>query len=158
MANHGKFKAAVEATPSIRRAYRPGLQALPKADRNRLDERELATGSVFVDETLKDAKLHPNSHRWDYGIGLGNARVGEHILWLETHHAASGETERVLLKLDWLKTWLRTEAPELNKLPGKFVWLLTNKENNPNDRRRRAQAAEQKLLIRVQGTLHLSKF
>ena len=66
--------------------------------------------------------------------------------------------ERVLAKLEWLKKWLRTEAPELNKLPSKFVWLLTNTENNPNDRRRRAQAAEKKLLIRVQGTLHLSKF
>ncbi len=158
MENHGKFKAAVEATPSIRRAYHPGLQALPKADRNRLTDRDLATGSVFVDKTLEDSNLHTNSHRWDYGIGLGNTHVGERILWLETHHAASGETKRVLLKLDWLKSWLRKEAPELNKLPSKFVWLLTNTENNPNDRQRRAQAAERNLLIRAQGTLHLSKF
>jgi hypothetical protein len=158
MQSQGMFKAAVEATPTVRNAYCPGLQALKKTDRSRLADRELATGSVFVDETLKNAKLHPDGHRWDYGIGLFDASAGERILWLEPHHAASKQTEIVLAKLDWLKTWLRTEAPELNKLPSKFVWLLTNTENNPNDRRRRAQAAERRLLIRVQGTLHLSRF
>ncbi len=60
MEPQGKFKTAVESTPSLRKAYQPGLQALEKAHRNQLADRELATGSVFVDETLLKAKLHRN--------------------------------------------------------------------------------------------------
>jgi hypothetical protein len=150
------FHGAVEATPSIRGAGRPGLQALVRADRERIIDGTLATGSVALDEALLRADPHGN--RWDYGIGLPPqaGRSGESVLWLEVHHAASGETEAVVKKLEWLKSWLREHAPRLDALPRKFVWQLSNVERHPNDRLRRNRLAEQHGLRRVEGRLRLA--
>lgn len=148
----GSFKAAVAMTPAIAHAHQPGIQALVPADKKRLLVAETATGSVALDEALRDR--FPNANRWDYGIGLPAGKA-EQVLWLEVHHAASGETEHVLRKLRWLKGWLRDEAPELDRMPAKFIWLLSNVEN-PNDRRRRQQLAEKHGLRRHQGALNLA--
>lgn len=148
------FGARVQATPAIAHAYQPGIQSLLPVDRRRLAASERATGSIALDDALKDR--FPESHRWDYGIGLPGERT-EHVLWLEVHHAASGETERVLRKLRWLREWLRGEAPALERLPAKFIWLLSNVESNPNDRRKRQQLAETHGLRRHQGILHLDR-
>ena len=150
----GSFKASVTATPAIAAAYCAGVQALLPADKKRLVGAERATGSVALDDALKAA--YPNSNRWDYGLGLPTER-GEQVLWLEVHHAASGETDRVIRKLQWLKEWLRNEAPALERMPAKFVWLLSNVESNPNDRRKRQQLAEKHGLRRHQGMLDLSR-
>lgn len=50
---------------------------------------------MALDEALKDR--FPSANRWDYGIGLPAGKA-EQVLWLEVHHAASGETDRVLRK------------------------------------------------------------
>lgn len=147
------FKAAVKAAPAIAGAYQPGVQALLPADKRRLLGAERATGSVALDEALRGD--FPSSSRWDYGIGLPGGKA-EQVLWLEVHHAASGETDRVLRKLEWLKGWLRDHAPALDRLPAKFVWLLSNVESNPNDRRKRQQLAEKHGLRRHQGPLDLA--
>jgi hypothetical protein len=149
----GSFKAAVQATPAIALAYQPGIQALLPTDTRRLAAAEGATGSVALDEALKDRC--PNDPRWDYGIGLPAGKA-EQVLWLEVHHAASGETDRVLKKLQWLKGWLRNEAPALDRMPAKFIWLLSNVESNLNDRRKRQQLAEKHGLRRHQGVLNLA--
>lgn len=146
------FKKAVQATPAIAYTCQPGIQALVPADKQRLVAADRATGSVALDDALK--ARFPNDYRWDYGIGLP-AGQGELVLWLEVHHSASGAAERVIKKLQWLKGWLRTEAPALNRMRAKFIWLLTNVEN-PNDRRRRQKFAEQYGLQRRQGVLNLS--
>jgi hypothetical protein len=33
------------------------------------------------------------------------------VYWLEIHPASDGEVKVVLAKLEWLKNWLRTKAP-----------------------------------------------
>lgn len=151
------FHAAVEATPSVRGAHRPGLQALERADRERIDDGPFATGSIALDEAL--ARAEPNSNRWDYGIGLPKVhRRGESVLWLEVHHAASGEAKAVLKKLEWLKRWLREQAPRLDALPRTFVWQLSNVEHHPNDTRRRAILAEKHGLKRAGRRLRLADY
>lgn len=148
------FAAAVKSTLAINTAYQPGIQALEPTDKKRLAAADRATGSVALDEAVKDR--YPNAHRWDYGIGLPTAGKSERVLWLEVHHAASGETDRVIKKLQWLKEWLRSEAPDLNRMPATFLWLLSNVESNPNDRRKRQQLAEKHGLRRHQGVLNLA--
>lgn len=150
----GSFKAAVAATPALAGAHHPGVQALLPADKKRLAGAERATGSLALDDVLKAA--FPNANRWDYGIGLPAAK-GEQVLWLEVHHAASGETDRVIRKLQWLKEWLRNEAPALDRMPAKFIWQLSNSESNPNDRRKRQQLAERYGLRRHHGVLDLAQ-
>lgn len=152
-----RFQRAVAATPGISGAHQPGIQALEPRDRKMLAEadKKLATGSVFLDESLK--KSQPNANRWDYGIGLGDDKY-EHIVWLEVHHAASKQADLLLKKLEWLKHWLSTSAPELDRMPRRFVWLLSNVETSPNDRERRNRLAEKHGLIRRQGALRLGEF
>lgn len=151
-----RFQKAVEGTPAIREKYRSGVQALEARDRERLDGKEAASGSIFVDEALKKAKSHATANRWDYGIGLRPDGQGqETVLWLEVHHAASKQADKVMAKLAWLKAWLQAEAPLLGAMRREFVWLLSNVETNPNDRERRNLLAEKHGLKRVQGRLNL---
>jgi hypothetical protein len=149
------FKAAVQATPMIASAFCPGVQALKREHRQGLRNAQIATGSIDLDATL-EPHFH-NDHRWDYGIGLAQDARTEKVLWLEVHHAASGETERVINKLKALKAWLQSSAPELDRMPKKFVWQLSNVERNPNDRRSRNKLAEAGgIHLRVQGALDLA--
>lgn len=153
-ATRSRFQIAVEATPDLAGAYRAGIQALEPADRERLGDRQTAGGSVNVDAAL--LKAQPSANRWDYGIGIGGAT--ETVVWLEVHHASSGQADVVIKKLAWLKDWLQSRAPELARVNRRFVWLLSNVETNPNDRARRTRLAEKHGLIRVQGVLHLGKY
>jgi hypothetical protein len=148
------FKRAVESTESIPGAYQPGIQALKAEHRRGLNNGQVATGSIDLDSAIRTQ--FPQDHRWDYGIGIPDASQKEKVLWLEVHHAASGETERVIRKLESLKSWLREHSSELNALPKVFVWQLSNKEHSPNDRRKRNQLAAKHGLKRVQGVVDLA--
>jgi len=151
------FQTAVEATSSVCDAHRPGLQALLRADRERIIDGPLATGSIALDEAL--VRAEPNSNRWDYGIGLPTVQGrGESVLWLEVHHASSGEAKTVIKKLEWLQLWLREQAPRLDALRKTFVWQLSNVEHNPNDTRRRTLLAEQYGLKRAGRRLRLADY
>jgi hypothetical protein len=120
------FRQAVEATPSVQGKYRPGLQALSAGDaaRIRCDKPRRLTGSINVDRSLQVAQ--PNAPRWDYGIGCrrGNA---EAAVWVEVHPASSTSVTDMLDKLQWLKEWLRTQAPALKALTqGDYYWVSTD--------------------------------
>ena len=127
-----------------------------RRDRAFLKDVQSVTGSVEVDQTLLEQRLHPNGNRWDYALGMPHTNASERVVWLEPHHAAGGETATVIRKLVWLKEWLRNEAPNLEKLPRSFVWLVTTKEN-PNDRRRRAAEAEKHGLRRAYPPVSIEK-
>lgn len=149
------FRAAVLAVLPITNAFREGVQALNKEHRQGLKNAQITTGSIDLDAALQTA--YPNDHRWDYGIGIPHNTQTEKVLWLEVHHAASGETERVIKKLQALKAWLAANAPVLAAMPRVYVWQLSNTENNPNDRRKRNALAATHGLRRVQGVLDLAK-
>jgi hypothetical protein len=120
------FQQAVCRTPDLgAAAFQPGLQALGNHSRRIqcADARRL-TGSVALDDRL--ASTYPNDPRWDYGIGLREAR-GETAIRIEVHPASTGEVEAVLNKLRWLKDWLRIQAPKLHRLTAAqaYYWLAT---------------------------------
>jgi len=158
MATKGQFQRAVKATQAVADAFYTGIQALEDRDKNLLEDKDLATGSLALDRTLREAELFPNDNRWDYAIGLSAPKNTERVLWLEPHHAGSGQTDKVIKKLHWLRNWLRDHAPQLEKLRKDFVfvWLVTSKEN-PNDRQRRTSMAQKHGLRRVNGRLRLSE-
>ncbi len=151
------FQNAVEKTPSVSTAFQAGIQALEPVDRKRLDSKDQATGSLSLDETLKRAL--PNANRWDYAIGLKKNNHRERVLWLEVHSMSSGQSQLVVEKLNWLKAWLRDDAPLLNAIEKVFIWQLSGKDSsNPNDRRRSMQLAQKHGLRRIVGRLDLSSF
>lgn len=120
------FRQAVEATPSVAAHYQKGLWALSAGDTARIrcaNTRRL-TGSVNVDSALQAAE--PNAPRWDYGIGYcrGNNDVA---VWVEVHPASSTSITDMLRKLQWLRDWLRTQAPALAALTqGDYYWVSTD--------------------------------
>ena len=118
------FATAVKRTPSISEHLKGGLQALHNVDRRRVScEGRNLRGSVAIDDALR--RSHPNAARWDYAVGFGRERRHDSIVWLEVHPASSHHIGEVLDKLDWLKHWMRDEAPELGRFPRCFCWIAS---------------------------------
>lgn len=125
------FKEAVEATPDIATGYKAGLSAMGEyssrvsaADTTRLQ------GSVDIDSCT--TSKYPNANRWDYAL----AYKGE-VFFVEVHSANTSEVRTVLRKLQWLRDWLNSHAPELNKMKAKssnpFVWIQSKNFQIPKN-------------------------
>jgi hypothetical protein len=90
------------------------------------------THSVDIDTAF--SRSEANATRWDYGIGV-EAGQGERAYWIEPHPASStGEVDKMLQKLAWLKQKLSLPAyAGLKKLTGKtqasgntaFIWTYS---------------------------------
>ena len=118
------FRNAVERTPHLAEAWRPGLQALRARDRPHVEAENTRrlTGSAYIDEALE--VVQPNAHRWDFGIGYQHSnRNDECVYWVEIHTADDRGVEQVLDKLRWLKDWLAGEGQPLNRFEREFIWL-----------------------------------
>jgi hypothetical protein len=118
-----RFKSAVEKTPDIEKCYKVGLRALgSNSTKVSMGNPSLCNGSVEIDKCVKSK--YPNTNRWDYCFSYkGEAH------FVEVHSAYTSEINTVLRKLKWLKEWLISEAPEINKLRAKepFYWLQSGK-------------------------------
>ena len=134
------FRQAVAQTPDLGApTFQPGLQALGNhSSRVQCADTQSLTGSVALDDVLK--AQYPNDPRWDYGIGLRKAR-GEAAMWIEVHHASTSEVTTVLNKLQWLKNWLKNQAPLLDKLTTaqSYYWVAISgvhiRQGSPQARR-----------------------
>ncbi|MCX8038074.1 MAG: hypothetical protein N3D11_13675 [Candidatus Sumerlaeia bacterium] len=120
------FQSAVQATPSVCKAYEGGLKALGKYSLKVCCKKpHQLTGSINLEKALR--RREPKSPLWDYGIGY-RTRASEKAIWIEVHSASSTHVKDVLNKLRWLKNWLRLSAPELHALThGDFYWIATGK-------------------------------
>ena len=122
-----EFERAVRETRGLGDdAYQPGMQALPRNDRAKVDCRNpaLLTGSVFVDEALRHAQ--PNAPRWDYAVGVMDGRT-EKIVWVEVHPATTHGVTEVLRKLAWLRQWLAGDGLPLARLPARHAWVASDR-------------------------------
>jgi hypothetical protein len=90
------------------------------------------SGSVDVDGHFRAAE--PQSHRWDYGIGVQLSNGQELVCWVEPHPASStSQISKMLAKLAWLKSKLDTPAfkklKAMTHAPGHtgtpYYWLRT---------------------------------
>jgi len=130
-----KFKAAVEATRSIKNCYQPGLRGFgANSAKINLTNTSLCNGSIDIDACVRED--YPNSNRWDYCFGYNNEAY-----FVEVHSANTGEVSTMLNKLQWLKDWLNSDAPALNSIKAKvpFYWIQSGKynilPNSPQSRR-----------------------
>lgn len=110
------FPEAVVATSDIENCYQAGLQAILQRDRSKISlyDTRACEGSVDIDSCL--TRKYPSDNRWDYCLSY----KGE-VFFVEVHTASSSEVSTVIRKLSWLKNWLNSEAPEINKLKAKSV-------------------------------------
>lgn len=118
------FQDAVKNTPDIANCYQVGLRGLGTySNKVQLSDTSKCSGSVDIDACTTEK--YPQLNRWDYALGYK-----EKVYFVEVHTANTGQVSTVLRKLQWLKDWLNTEAPELNKLKAQeqtpFVWIQTN--------------------------------
>jgi hypothetical protein len=117
------FRQAVLATPDIATGYEAGLSAMG-ADSVRVSVTNTTQlrGSVDID-SCTTAK-YPDANRWAYALAYK-----DEVFFVEIHSANTGEVRTVLRKLQWLKDWLYSEAPDIDKLKAKsrnpFVWIHT---------------------------------
>jgi hypothetical protein len=91
-------------------AHAEGKGALQGAYRSRVVSRpgSVLTYSIDLDSHFKSAE--PNSPRWDYGIGVKQRNGAELAFWVEPHPASStGEVQKMIDKLNWLKSKLETK-------------------------------------------------
>ena len=123
------FREAVESTPDIANGYKAGLAAMGRY-RHRISAKKPSKieGSVDID-TCTTAK-YPNDNRWDYTIAYN----GE-VFFIEVHSAHTSEVKTVLRKLQWLKDWLNSQAPGLNKLKASsrvpYIWIQSKNVQIP---------------------------
>lgn len=113
-----------QANDSLRPFYEHGLGAMKKGDRRCIcvPETKLIGCTVALDEAAE--KAYPVDNRWDYALEYdGNT------FFIEIHHASTSEIDCVIRKVDFVKTWLNDNAPEILSLPQKesgarrFYWV-----------------------------------
>ncbi len=128
------FQVAVENTEEVKNGFCVGKQAIKNVDRSKIaatDNKKLQ-GSLDIDTLVK--ALYPREPRWDYALSYDNK-----IYFVEIHPAETSQVDRLVSKVNWLKNWLKTQAPEINKLPkaeypytwvqsGRYAILPTSKE------------------------------
>jgi hypothetical protein len=137
------FKEAVEQTPHLANAWKPGLQALRARDRPHIqpqDSRRLR-GSVDIDEALRAAD--PDANRWDFGIAHQHAnRADEFVYWVELHTANDAEVKIVLQKALWLRQWLAGDGHRLRLFEREIIWLSSGATTFTLNAPQRKQMAE----------------
>ncbi len=100
----------------------PGLKALRKTDSSRVRGGRSLTGSIDLDEALKDDS--PSDNRWDYLIGRKLRDRDDHLHCVEVHRADVGEVKVMIAKKAALDRFL--VGKPLGKLPSTFHWISTD--------------------------------
>ena len=123
------FKEAVALTPDVATNYCCGIDAFGEyRSKIKVPDTTKINGSLDIDESTK--KIYPNDNRWDYAICYN-----EEVFYIEVHSAITSEVTRMINKLKWLKNWLVSQAPEINKLTTKtkepFYWVQSSNSNIP---------------------------
>ena len=123
------FEEAVKATPDVSTGYREGIEAFGEYKAKiKVPDSKKINGSLDIDAMT--VKLYPDSNRWDYAICYD----GE-VFYIEVHSAITSEVSKMIKKLQWLKSWLATKAPEINKLTAKtrqpYYWVQSSGCNIP---------------------------
>jgi len=122
----GEFRDAVDATPNLLGAWKPGLRALRAEDKPHIqpEDARMILGSVDVDTALTSTA--PNANRWDFAIGYKHANRDEPVLyWVELHTAADAQMKVVIRKLEWLLGWLESDGRKLGKFERDFIWVAS---------------------------------
>jgi len=119
------FLEAIANTAELSGAGCPGLSGIESADRTKIvykDPRKI-NGSLNIDSAVKN--LYPNDSRWDYAISYNNQ-----VCYFEVHPATDKEINKMHEKFSWLKQWLKTNAPEINrleKMSQPYRWIPSGK-------------------------------
>lgn len=117
------FEEAVNSISDLSGGYCKGLRAL-KTDSSKIKPKDLncLSGSVDIDSCVK--RKYPEAARWDFAIGYE-----EKAYFVEVHPANTSNIKEMLKKVDWLKSWLRSEGKALDKIKKdkRLYWVPSGK-------------------------------
>ena len=138
------FEQAVKETEDVHNGYQPGLLALKAyANKIRVPNPSKIGGSLDIDGTTKC--IYPNDYRWDYAICYD----GE-VFYIEVHSAITSEVAKMINKLNWIKNWLSTKAPKINKLTTKskrpYYWVQSSNYAIPKHTSQYRKIVQNKIL------------
>jgi hypothetical protein len=119
------FQVAIENTEEVKNGFCVGKQAIKSIDRSKVvaAKKNKLQGSLDIDSQVK--VLYPNEPRWDYALSYDNK-----VYYFEVHPAETSEVDKVVNKVKWLKCWLKSQAPEINKLPkaeNPYIWVQSGR-------------------------------
>ena len=117
------FADAVQGTPELAECLGAGLQALgANRYKIRVDVTRDLTGSIDIDACL--TRRYPNAPRWDYAFGYK-----DRVYYVEVHQGRTGEMQKVIAKLDWLRQWRARSATNLEDLKHRstYHWISTGR-------------------------------
>lgn len=118
-----RFRNAVEKTPDISKGFYSGLRALGRyTSVVKPSDTALCEGSVDIDKCTE--QKYPLENRWDFML----AYEGE-VYFVEVHSAETAEVNKVIRKLGWLKEWLQTQAPLIDKMKASspYYWVQSGR-------------------------------
>lgn len=118
------FKVTVQKTPEVTNCLQSGLKALGSDSKKILVKNTFLCGrSIDLDTCL--AKTYPQNSRWDYCFAYG-----DEVFFVEVHSAITSEVTTVIKKLEWLKNWLKNNAPDIDKLKAQsrtpYYWIQSS--------------------------------
>lgn len=119
------FQVAIEKTEEVKNGFCVGKHAIKSIDRSKVvaANKNRLQGSLDIDSQVK--ALYPNEPRWDYALSYDDK-----IYFFEVHPAETSEVDKVVNKVNWLKCWLKTHAPEINQLPKAeypYTWVQSGR-------------------------------
>ena len=118
------FQEAIENTEEVKNGFCVGKQAIKSIDRSKVvATNNKVQGSLDIDSQVR--ALYPNEPRWDYALSYDDK-----IYFFEVHPAETSEVDKVVNKVKWLKCWLKTQAPKINKLPKAehpYTWVQSGR-------------------------------
>lgn len=130
------FQEDIANIVGLNDAYRSGLRALRKGDRQKLSAAQTRriSGSADIDSAL--SSRFSQDPRWDYAIAWKAANQSELLHWVEVHPAdGTGTIGEIEAKLAWLKGWLGNEGSQLRPYRPRFVWIASGRsafqQNSP---------------------------
>ncbi len=138
------FKEAIEATPDVSAGYCKGIEAFGEYKAKiKVPDSLKIDGSLDIDKMT--VRKYPDDNRWDYAISYD----GE-VFYIEVHSASTSEVAKMIKKLSWLKTWLATKAPEINRLTTKtkqpYYWVQSSNCNIPKHMPQYKMVVQNKIL------------
>lgn len=119
------FQVAIESTEEVKGGFCAGKQAIKNADRSKIDatDKNKLQGSLDIDNQVK--ALYLNEPRWDYALSYDDK-----IYYFEIHPAETSEVDKVVSKVKWLKSWLKTKGTKIDKLPKAehpYTWIQSGR-------------------------------
>jgi hypothetical protein len=125
--------ALLNVDPSLNSHICCGLQAIKRADRQRVAVRHTRSLSHSIDLDLALRGAYPNDPRWDYGVGVTVTGHSDRAVWIEVHPASSLHVQAVLKKLAWLKQWLSQHRQPVwsDFATCWFVWVASGRSSLP---------------------------